>query len=490
MMVAPVLIVWGAPVRLALARQSPAGRAPRDRRACCTARACGSRRGRRSAFDAVLRGDARDAPHGSVRAVAAQPDRPRLRARRVLLVRGAVLRAAGRGRPAAAPAGRDRAVLLADGRDDRDGRARRPLFLFDDAVRYPYYLAPARALHVSALADQQLAGDRDVVGGGVAWARADARRRDAGAVRRGAPPAPPRRATRRRACPARRRHAGDARASGAARRRPAQPRRDDATGGGRVMRSARARSLRRPRGSAGAASARRRPAARSAPGRRRATRCSSPRVRSCHGLAAQGIPGRAPSLHGVGALAADFYLETGRMPLAPPRRSRCARSPAFPQSQIRALIAYVASFGGPAIPTVTPRPGLALRRPAAVRAGLRRLPHDPGARRHRDRRARAGAEPGNADADRRGDPDRPLRDAALRRRPALDGADRLDRPLRPEHPPPRRPRRLGHRSHRPDHRGHGRLAAGRRGAAADRAPARRAHAATTPTALRQPGGSA
>ena len=65
---------------------------------------------------------------------------------------------------------------------------------------------------------------------------------------------------------------------------------------------------------------------------------------------AQGIPGRAPSLHGVGALAADFYLETGRMPLAASREQPMRTRPAFSQAKIQALIAYVASFGGPAIP--------------------------------------------------------------------------------------------------------------------------------------------
>lgn len=73
---------------------------------------------------------------------------------------------------------------------------------------------------------------------------------------------------------------------------------------------------------------------------------------SCHGVQAQGIRGRAPSLHGVGALAADFYLETGRMPLSSPRQEPTQTRPAFPQSDIRALIAFVASFGGPPIPTV------------------------------------------------------------------------------------------------------------------------------------------
>lgn len=78
---------------------------------------------------------------------------------------------------------------------------------------------------------------------------------------------------------------------------------------------------------------------------------------SCHGLDAQGIRGRAPSLHGVGALAADFYLQTGRMPLPNPHAQPLRTSPAFPQGKIEALVAYVASFGGPAIPTVTPRRG-------------------------------------------------------------------------------------------------------------------------------------
>jgi ubiquinol-cytochrome c reductase cytochrome c subunit len=78
---------------------------------------------------------------------------------------------------------------------------------------------------------------------------------------------------------------------------------------------------------------------------------------ACHGIAAQGIRGRGPSLHGAGALAADFYLETGRMPLPSSRAQPLRNSPAFPQSKIEALIAYVASFGGPEIPVVRPRQG-------------------------------------------------------------------------------------------------------------------------------------
>jgi ubiquinol-cytochrome c reductase cytochrome c subunit len=69
-------------------------------------------------------------------------------------------------------------------------------------------------------------------------------------------------------------------------------------------------------------------------------------------------PGVAPSLRGVGALAPDFYLRTGYMPLPhaglQPRRSRVL----FSDEQIRALIAYVASLGkGPPIPTPHPAHG-------------------------------------------------------------------------------------------------------------------------------------
>lgn len=66
----------------------------------------------------------------------------------------------------------------------------------------------------------------------------------------------------------------------------------------------------------------------------------------------------APSLVGVGALAADFYLSTGYMPLQhlglQPRRGPAA----FGKQEIRALVAYVASLGkGPAVPTPQPERG-------------------------------------------------------------------------------------------------------------------------------------
>jgi len=97
---------------------------------------------------------------------------------------------------------------------------------------------------------------------------------------------------------------------------------------------------------------------------------------SCHGANAAGRyhepstatgagPGRAqgqqggigPSLDGVGALAADFYLRTGYMPLRQiglqPRREPVILG----EHQIRALVAYVATFGGPPIPTPQPARG-------------------------------------------------------------------------------------------------------------------------------------
>jgi ubiquinol-cytochrome c reductase cytochrome c subunit len=66
----------------------------------------------------------------------------------------------------------------------------------------------------------------------------------------------------------------------------------------------------------------------------------------------------APSLAGVGALAADFYLRTGYMPLAQmggePHRQRVL----FSDPQIRQIVAYVASLGpGPPIPSPHPERG-------------------------------------------------------------------------------------------------------------------------------------
>ena len=77
----------------------------------------------------------------------------------------------------------------------------------------------------------------------------------------------------------------------------------------------------------------------------------------CHGADARGVAGRGPTLHGAGAAAADFYLSTGRMPLAEPGEEPRRNPPAYTAAERRALVAYVGSLGGPAIPRGDPAAG-------------------------------------------------------------------------------------------------------------------------------------
>ena len=89
---------------------------------------------------------------------------------------------------------------------------------------------------------------------------------------------------------------------------------------------------------------------------------------SCHGGVGQGVPeprpgaggvpGQGPPLRGVGALAADFYLRTGYMPLGDPRQQPSRSRVLFTDTEIRQIVRYVASLGsGPAIPTPHPETG-------------------------------------------------------------------------------------------------------------------------------------
>jgi ubiquinol-cytochrome c reductase cytochrome c subunit len=72
----------------------------------------------------------------------------------------------------------------------------------------------------------------------------------------------------------------------------------------------------------------------------------------CHGLQAQGTPGVAPSLIGVGAAAVDFQVSTGRMPAAELGAENPRKPPRLNHEQTRAVAAYIGSLaGGPAIPT-------------------------------------------------------------------------------------------------------------------------------------------
>lgn len=82
---------------------------------------------------------------------------------------------------------------------------------------------------------------------------------------------------------------------------------------------------------------------------------------TCHGIDGRGSRGgrnptgtlgAGPSLRGVGALAADFYLRTGRMPLAEPDQQPMRADPIYDEDEIAALVAYVGSLGGPPVPSI------------------------------------------------------------------------------------------------------------------------------------------
>lgn len=77
---------------------------------------------------------------------------------------------------------------------------------------------------------------------------------------------------------------------------------------------------------------------------------------SCHGLDGRGTD-RGPTLERSGAAAADYYLSTGRMPLADDGQPT-RKDPAYSPEEIELLTAYVASLGeGPPIPEVDPSAG-------------------------------------------------------------------------------------------------------------------------------------
>ena len=91
---------------------------------------------------------------------------------------------------------------------------------------------------------------------------------------------------------------------------------------------------------------------------------------SCHGIDGRGVGSRAPqrgaggiqglgpSLRGVGALAGDFYLRTGYMPLGDVHEQPSRSRPKFSDREIRALVDYIDSLGdGPPIPHPAPEDG-------------------------------------------------------------------------------------------------------------------------------------
>jgi ubiquinol-cytochrome c reductase cytochrome c subunit len=78
---------------------------------------------------------------------------------------------------------------------------------------------------------------------------------------------------------------------------------------------------------------------------------------TCHGVDGKGTKD-GPSLIGVGAAAADFYISSGRMPLNQPLAQAPRKKPLYNEEDRAAIVKYVASLGeGPAIPHVDEEAG-------------------------------------------------------------------------------------------------------------------------------------
>lgn len=78
---------------------------------------------------------------------------------------------------------------------------------------------------------------------------------------------------------------------------------------------------------------------------------------ACHGIDGRGTS-IAPSLRGVGARAADFYLSTGYMPLGSPHEQPLRVRVLLSQRERAAITKYIASLSkGPPIPAPDPASG-------------------------------------------------------------------------------------------------------------------------------------
>jgi ubiquinol-cytochrome c reductase cytochrome c subunit len=79
---------------------------------------------------------------------------------------------------------------------------------------------------------------------------------------------------------------------------------------------------------------------------------------TCHGDNLQGVPGRGPSLIGVGEAAVYFQVHTGRMPLVRQEADAPDKPVVFSDEEIDQLMAYVqANGGGPTLPSGDLRDG-------------------------------------------------------------------------------------------------------------------------------------
>jgi ubiquinol-cytochrome c reductase cytochrome c subunit len=79
---------------------------------------------------------------------------------------------------------------------------------------------------------------------------------------------------------------------------------------------------------------------------------------SCHGPNLEGVPGRGPSLIGVGESSVVFQVGSGRMPMARQEAQANRKQPHFKGDQVDQLAAYVQKVGGgPRIPAGDLRDG-------------------------------------------------------------------------------------------------------------------------------------
>jgi ubiquinol-cytochrome c reductase cytochrome c subunit len=67
---------------------------------------------------------------------------------------------------------------------------------------------------------------------------------------------------------------------------------------------------------------------------------------TCHGRNAQGVPGRGPSLIGVGSAAVEFQVTTGRMPLARQEVQAERKPPQLSDDEARQIGQYIQELGG------------------------------------------------------------------------------------------------------------------------------------------------
>ncbi|QSB06576.1 c-type cytochrome [Natronoglycomyces albus] len=73
---------------------------------------------------------------------------------------------------------------------------------------------------------------------------------------------------------------------------------------------------------------------------------------TCHGVNAEGVEGRGPSLIGVGSASVEFQVNTGRMPMAAQGPQAPATPPSFTRDEAEQLGAYIQELGGgPELPS-------------------------------------------------------------------------------------------------------------------------------------------